>query len=107
MLSVRIVHIHPDKIERLRSWMHGLRDRMDEVRATFAQEGVHHEIAWLVQGQDGPIMVYAVEVDDPEAARRAHESSTLPIDLEYRQVMQEVTAGPAVTEKIYECTLSR
>jgi hypothetical protein len=87
--------------------MHGLRDRMDEVRATFKQEGVHHEIAWLMQGRDGPVMVYAVEVDDPEASRRALEASTLPIDYEYRQLMEEVTAGPAATEKLYECTLPR
>jgi uncharacterized protein DUF6176 len=107
MLMVRIVQLHPDKVERLRAWMHGLRDRTDEVRATFAQEGVHHEIAWLVQGHDGPIMVYAVEVDDPAAARRAYDASILPIDHEHRQIMQEVTAGPAVTEKLYECTLPR
>ncbi len=76
--------------------------RADEVRATFAQEGVHHEKAWLIHTGDGAILAYAIDVDDIEAAFAAHRASTLPIDIEHAAVMREIDAGPLDVELIWD-----
>ena len=92
MLYVRTLRIHPDKVDRLRSWMRELADRADEVRETFAQEGVRHEQAHLLETSDGTLLIYAIEAEDIDEALRVHEASTLPIDAEHRAVLAGVTA---------------
>jgi hypothetical protein len=47
--------------------------------------------------------VYAIEAEDP--GHRVAASSTLPIDVEHREVMGSVLAGPAEAELLYECRL--
>ena len=92
MLYVRTLRIHPDKVERLRSWMRELADRAAEVRETFAQEGVRHEQAHLLETSNGTLLIYAVEAEDIDEALRVHQASTLSIDAEHRAVLAEVTA---------------
>ena len=41
-------------------------------------------------------------VEDPERAEQAYSSSTLPIDMEHRRVMEEVVSGEAAVELLYE-----
>ncbi len=103
MLRTHFLKVREDQVDRMRWWMAQLNQRRDEVRQTFAQETVHHETAYLLQGRDGPVLVYVAEADDFEQASRAYLSSTLPIDLEHRQVMREVIPGPAEVETLYEC----
>lgn len=102
MLDVRITRVRDDQVERLRAWMAELLQRQDEVRATFRNEGVRHEQVYLLQAREGPVLVYAHEVEDPEAARAAYMASTLPIDAQHREVMQAVLQGPAAAELLYE-----
>jgi hypothetical protein len=79
--------------------------RPDEVRETFRQEGVNHEQAFLLEGKDGPILIYAIEMEDPVRARLAFQNSTLPIDREHAQVMAQVLAGRVDAELLYECRI--
>ncbi|RIK42567.1 MAG: hypothetical protein DCC58_10830 [Chloroflexi bacterium] len=102
MLHVRFQRVRPDKVERLRAWMTELAGRADEVRETFAQEGVHAEKAWLIHTADGVVLAYALIVDDIDAAFAAHRASTLPIDHEHAAVMQEIDGGPLDVEQIWE-----
>jgi Family of unknown function (DUF6176) len=90
---------------RLRAWMASLQDRSDEVRQTFRQEGVHHEQAFLLRGADGLVLVYAHEVDDPEAAHAAYARSTLPIDLEHRKHMSAALGDAVSPELVYDVQL--
>ena len=76
-----------------------------EVRETFHQETVRHEVAYLVEGRDGPVLVYAMEAEDFERAAEAYGASKLPIDLEHREVLGAVLAGPADFEKLYDVAL--
>jgi hypothetical protein len=76
--------------------------RQDEVRATFRNEGVRHEQAYLIESVNGPVLVYAIEVEDPEAALLAYAASTLPLDAEHRKVMAAVLGPPAEAELLYE-----
>jgi hypothetical protein len=105
MLEVAFRRVKEGEVGRLRAWMAELNRRGDEVRETFRQETVRHERAWLLQGADAPILVYAIEAEDPELGHRVARESTLPIDVEHRRLMAEVLEGPADVEPLYECSL--
>lgn len=104
MIEVAFFRVHHDQLGRLRGWLRELTRRADEARATFVREGTRHERAWLLHDQQGPILVYAMEVDDPHHARQAYAVSTLPIDQEHRQVMRQVIAGRLDAELLYDLT---
>lgn len=92
------MRVHDDQLPRLRAWMAQLQDRIDEVRETFANEGVREEQVQLLETSDGPLLVYAVEADDIAAALEAYRTSTLPIDLEHREIMSAVVAEELSSE---------
>lgn len=102
MLRVRFFRVHPDGVERLRSWMAELSERRDEVLQTFASETVRHEAAYLIEGADGSVLVYIVEAEDLEHAARAVEESPFPIDLEHRAVMREVLLEEIDAETLFD-----
>ena len=91
--------------QALRAWMAELGMRADEVRATFRQEGVRHEQAFLMPTPDGLVLVYAHEVEDPDAAHAAYAQSTLPIDAEHRQRMTQALAEAVEPELLYDVRL--
>jgi hypothetical protein len=105
MLEVVFRRVKDEEVERLRAWMAELNRRAEEVRETFRQETVRHEAAYLLRGEEGPILVYAIEAEDPELGHRVAASSSLPIDGEHRRVMRSALAGPADAELLYECRL--
>jgi Family of unknown function (DUF6176) len=105
MLELHFRLVKADEVERLREWMAELNGRMDEVRETFRNETVRHEVAYLIRGSEGPILVYAIEAEDPDHGHRAAATSTLPIDVQHREVMGSVLEGPAQAEWLYECRL--
>ena len=103
MLRITFERVRDDKIARLRAWMHELSQRRDEVLETFANEGIRHEQVYLMEGKDGPVLVYAMEGDDFDRAREAFQTSTLSIDLEHKQVMSEVSGGRIDAELLWQC----
>ncbi len=105
MVRVRCSKVKPGQLERLRSWMGELTDREEEVRETFRHETVRHEVALLIDGAEGPVLVYIVEAEDLNQAARAAEESTLPIDLEHRRVMSDVLGEPVKAERLLDIAL--
>jgi hypothetical protein len=103
VLVVKFSSVKPDQLDRLHSWMGELIQRRNEVLETFEQETVRHEVAYLLPGRDGPILVYAIEAEDAEQAGKVFGASTLPIDIEHKRVMEAVLDGPAQAELLYEC----
>ena len=89
VLHLTFRRVRPGQEDALRAWMAELGERADEVRTTFRQEGVRHEQAFLLPTPDGLVLIYAHEVDDPEAAHATHAQSSLPIDAEHRERMQQ------------------
>jgi hypothetical protein len=87
LLRVRFRRVRPDRVERLRSWLKELGDRSDETKESMTKEGVRHEMAWLLHDANGPVLVYAIEAQDTEHARRVFKSSTLAIDVQHRDVL--------------------
>jgi hypothetical protein len=103
MIKIEIRRVKPGQEGALRQWLAELSRRQDEVRATFAREGVRHEQAYLVSTAEGPILIYAMEATDEDRAVSTFKESTLPIDQEHRQRMAQVLAGKAHAELLYEC----
>lgn len=105
MLRVAFRKIAPDKIDKLRSWMAEAQRRDDEVRETFRQETVRHEQAYLLESAGEYLLVYVMELEDPEAARQAFQHSALKIDHEHREVMAEVVEVNLEPELLYDVRL--
>lgn len=105
MLEVVFSRVREDKVDDLKAWMEGLKNREGEALETFRDEGMRHERASLLEGSDGPILVYAMEMEDPEVALRAYEGPGLAIDREHRRVMGEVLAGRAEAEELMNLRL--
>ena len=89
MLHVNIYPIKPEKEARLRAWLSELNNRADEVRATFADESVRAEQAYIVSTSDGPILIYAIEAEDFERGAKAYASSSHPIDAQHKEIKLE------------------
>ena len=106
MIRVAFAKVKPDKVERLESWLLELMSRQDEVRETFIQETVRHEQAFIIRGEDGPLLIYVMEAEDHERGGAAFQSSQLPIDLEHRRVMNEVLAERLQVKPLYNCALT-
>jgi hypothetical protein len=103
MIKLAMFRVKPGEENHLRDWMAELNRRNTEVLETFANEGMRHEQAHLLQTSDGPILIYAMEAADHDRVASAFQHSTLPIDHEHRRVMEQVVAGPAEVELLYEC----
>jgi hypothetical protein len=105
MLHITFRRVPAERVDALRAWMAELGCRHDEVRETYRIEGVRHEQAFLIQSADGPLLVYAHEVEDSEAAQQAYASSTLALDLQHREVMRSVLGDTADVELLYDVRL--
>lgn len=82
--------------------MREVNDRLVEVRETFVQETVEREMAFLLEGRDGPVLVYVIEAEDMEQCQRVVRERPFPIDLEHREVMMSVLEGPAQVETLLD-----
>lgn len=105
MLRVGFANIRPEKEAQLRDWLNELGTRQDEVLETFRRETIRHEQVFIVQAQQGPLLVYAIEAEDHDLAKEAYANSTLEIDKQHRAVLRDCLAeGPAL-EPLFECSL--
>ena len=105
MLRVGFAHIRPEKEARLRDWLRELGEREEEVRETFRRETISHEQVFIIQAASGPLLVFAIEVDNHEVARQVYESSTLAIDKQHGAVLKECLGeGPRIPP-LFECRI--
>jgi len=105
MLRVWISRIRPDKESRLRAWLAELGARADEVRATFLDETVRAELAYIIAGDTGPLLIYVIEAEDPERGSQAFANSRHKIDTEHKAVMHECLAEPLQLVPLYDLKL--
>jgi hypothetical protein len=106
LIRVRFVKVRPDKVDELREWFGELGRRKPEVLATFEQESTRAERVHLLSTATGPVLVYVMDVADPEKAAEAFRSSTLPIDVEHKAVMRACCADPVDAELLFECSIT-
>jgi 2-phosphoglycerate kinase len=102
MLYTRIAHLENDDVERLRSWLASLSARVDELRQSYRDEGTRHELFFLIRTRRRPILVLISEVEDVEQATRSFLASQLPIDVEFKSLIQESSLAEAEVELLYD-----
>ncbi len=95
MLRVAVRRVLPDKVDLLRDWLAQVNGpRRVEALATLVDEGCRHEMAFLMDGADGPVVIYVMEVDDIEASRAENVQSDHPIDIDHQRLMTEAIGEP-------------
>ena len=102
MLQINMYRIKPEQESRLRKWLLDLNGRADEIRATFRDETIRAEQAYIVPTADGPILVYAMEAEDCKRAADAYRNSKHPIDIEAVEVMRECLDHSLRLSPIYD-----
>ncbi len=69
-----------------------------EALATLIDEGCTHEQAFLIEGKEGPVVIYIMDVEDVERSRRVVASSQHPIDADHKRVMHAAIGGQVPAE---------
>ncbi|GAA1724972.1 DUF6176 family protein [Microbacterium paludicola] len=88
--------IRPDQRAALEDWLRELNGpRRGEALATLAAEGVDHERAVILETSDGPVLIYAMESDDPARAHAIAAASDAEVDRRHREVLTAADAGRA------------
>ena len=90
MLRVAIRQVNPGLADELRDWLAEVNGpRHQEALSTLVDEGCTHEQVYLIEGKEGPVLIYVMEVADEDASRRAARSSRHPIDADHKRVMEQ------------------
>jgi Family of unknown function (DUF6176) len=105
MIMLQFARIHPDKVGKLLAWMDELGRREKEAHETMAADTITHEVAYLLDVNDGPIFVSAMFAEDPEHADRMRFASTHPIAEKYREVMHDVLLEVLDPKRVFEARL--
>ena len=103
MIRLAVRSVRPDEEQKLRDWLGVVNGpRSAEALATLAGEGCTHEIGVLVQTSDGPLLVYAMEVQDEERSRQAARDSPHAIDAEHKRVMLSTLSNGLEVETLID-----
>jgi hypothetical protein len=103
MLRIDIRQVQPGHSEQLRQWFHNAGgSRRAEALATLKDEGCRHQQAILIEGKDGPLLMYIMEVEDVEQSRQAVRTSRHAIDADHRRLLQEAVGGQASYEVLLD-----
>jgi len=74
---------------KLRAWIAGLGEREGEVLEALEAEGIHDEAVFLSSEPSGEYLYLYSRAADLAAAGAAFQQSTLAVDVEFKQLMQE------------------
>jgi hypothetical protein len=102
MLQATVARIDEEDVARLRTWLESLRERRKELQESYRQQGTHHELFLLIRTRHLPILVLVAEVDDVEQATKSFLRSNLPIDVEFKSLVQEISPEEAEVELLYD-----
>jgi hypothetical protein len=103
MLQLTVRRVHPEQVDVLREWLADVDGpRRAEALRTLVDETVRHEMAVLIETADGPLLIDAIEVEDPAQSRVASEQSTHPIDADHRRVMHAILGEPVPSEVLLD-----
>jgi hypothetical protein len=105
MLYATFTRIRQEGAVRLRDWLGGLSSRREELRESYRQQGTRYELFYLIEGSDGPVLVTMTEFEDLEQARASFLASQLPIDREFKALMQEISRGHPPVELLYDSSV--
>jgi len=103
VIHLAVREVKPEHLDLFRDWMGQLNGpRRAEALATLDDEGCSHEIVVLIEGPDGPLVIYAMEVESIERSRNAADNSTHPIDAEHRAILDRAIGDRPPLERILD-----
>jgi hypothetical protein len=102
VLQATIARIDEDDVSKLRSWLASLSDRRSELRESYRRHGTRHELFLLIRTLPLPILVLVAEVENDEEAASSFLRSNLPIDVEFKTLVQEISPEEAEVELLYD-----
>jgi len=102
MLQATIAQIDDDDVSKLRRWLGSLSERRGELRESYRQHGTRHELFLLIRTRPRPILVLIAEVENDEVAASSFLRSNLPIDVEFKRLVQEISPDEADVELLYD-----
>jgi len=102
MLYTTIARVDEHDVPRLRAWLDDLDSRRDELRGSYRQQGTRQEQFFLVRTRESPILVIVSEVEDALAAAESFLHSELPIDVEFKALVQAISPEEADVELVYD-----
>jgi hypothetical protein len=103
MLRVAIRHVNPGHADELRDWLAEVNGpRRPEALETLVDEGCTHEQVFLVEGKDGPVVIYVMEVGDVRVSRQAARSSTHQIDADHELVIGRAIGDDVPSELLLD-----
>ena len=102
MLQATIGRIEDDDVPVLRDWLASLQDRRDELRESYRTHGTRHELFLLIPTQRRPILVVIAEVEDDREAKESFLRSRLPIDVEFKTLVHQISPEQAEVELLYD-----
>ncbi len=82
------IPIKDGQTEFLVSWLSNLQSRKRELIEALTSEGIQSEMVLLERGQTDYILIYT-KADDLKAANQGFQTSLLPVDIEFKKVMQQ------------------
>ncbi len=102
MLHTTIARIDEEDVPRLRAWLGSLASRREELRESYRRQGTRHELFFLIRTRTRPILVLISELADVEHATRSFLRSNLPLDLEFKTLVQEISEMEEDVELLYD-----
>ena len=103
MLRVAIRRVYPEFANVLCEWLQEVNGpRREEALTTMVSEGCGHEQAFLIEGKDGPVVVYVMEIEDVERSKQAAVTSKHPIDSDHKRVMQLAVGDPVPSQLLLD-----
>lgn len=92
MLNASFAAIDEADLPVIRAWLASLGERRDELRESYRRQGTRHELFFLVRAPN-PVLVLISELDDVEEGSDTFLRSRMPLDLEFKSLMQDVSDG--------------
>jgi hypothetical protein len=102
VLHATFARVAEEDVARLRSWLDSLSARRSELRESYRQQGTQHELFFLIRAPDTPILVLISQVENIEHASSSFLRSNLPLDLEFKTLVKEMSQSIAGVELLYD-----
>lgn len=102
MLIATFARVDERDLPRLREWLGSLSDRRSELRESYRRQRTRHELFFLIRTERSPLLVLISEVADLEQASASFLRSNLPIDVEFKSLVQDIAHTEGAAELLYD-----
>ena len=102
MLNATFARVEENDVPRLREWLESLSSRRDELLASYERQGTRHELFFLVRTQHSVLLVLISELNDLEQGTESFLHSDFPLDLEFKDLVQEISMFDTAVELLYD-----